>query len=157
MDETMNEADAAAARDEGAAARFVPLSAMLGERERRQAAERELAALRAQAEAGEAAPDLEALNARFHESEAAARTRHGDALVDAVQAWASRRMAEDADFARAVLAHEDPYAMAVAWSGEAPEAECAPAPRSLVAAPSAGGAAYTPVGPGQAFDAVFRR
>ncbi len=170
--EEMIDVGGAASAEGGAAreARQVPLSAMISERERRRAAERELEALRAERgsvphEAGGGA--FEALNARFHHSEGEARGRHGEAAVDAARAWTARRMQDDPAFARAVLSHEDPYAFAIerhAAQGKAevrsdPQSrkEAPSPPRSLVSAPSAGGAAHTPVGPGQAFDALFRR
>jgi hypothetical protein len=42
-------------------------------------------------------------------------------------------------------------------AGRPPQPQAAPPrPRSLVSAPSAGGAAHVPQGPGQAFDALFK-
>jgi hypothetical protein len=144
----------------------VPLAAMLSERERRRAAERKLESLKSQPFQAPPMEDaFEALNSRFHRSENEARARHGGEAVDAARAWTERRMRDDPHFARAVMSHRDPYAYAVerhAAEGKAEPPEnsaptAAATPRSLVSAPSAGGAAHVPVGPGQAFDALFNR
>jgi hypothetical protein len=152
----------------------VPLAAVLSERERRRAAEKALEALRAQVAAapeGHQGDPLDALNARFQRSERAARQRHGEAAVDAARTWVEARMRQDHAFAREILAHADPYDLAVvahAREGRGtapreaeeaqPQGEPKPAPpRSLVSQPSAGGAAHTPIGPGQAYDALFNR
>ena len=118
---------------------------------------------------GDFAPQLETLNERLKASEVMARSSFGDAAVDAAEAWAQREMSRDPALAAEVLAHPNPYAFALGFALSArgdrpaataqPSADAMPAiapPRSLAGAPSAGGAAHVPSGPGQAYDAIFR-
>lgn len=106
-----------------------PLSALLDERERRQAAERERDELRkAQQRPPEpvTVPDpyedpngyqafqaqqtqQAALNIRLDLSEDLARGKHGDALVDQARDWALERMAKSPAFNHEVLSHRNPY------------------------------------------------
>jgi hypothetical protein len=158
-----------------------PLSALLAERERRQAAERELSILRDRlggAPQGDQT-SIATLSDRFRASETRLRAHAGDQLADQIETWASARMTQDAAFAKAVLSHADPYAFVADVYARSlrqePDAEPATAlhhqpppapprrnndrptpPRSLVSAPSAGGGAHIPQGPGQAFDALFK-
>jgi hypothetical protein len=115
---------------------FVPLTAVLDEREKRQAAER-----RAQ-EMERRAQDLEAqrqaapipdpyedpdgyrafqtqqfqqaqLNIRLDLSEDLARGKHGDDLVTAAQQWALGRYEQSPAFRQEVLSHRNPYEFVV--------------------------------------------
>lgn len=195
----------------------VPISAMLDEREKRQAAERALAALQAK-QAAEPAPqrpdataDPEAAR-KFDQNEMEMRLfaqnrefsrrfavkEYGAETVAKVQEWAGARCDTDKAFNAKLLASDDPYELSVqewkreqllatvkpddlddylAWraakdAGTLTPAHPAPAPattvappapvsppppRSLVNAPSAGGADHTPSGPGRAFDTLFSR
>lgn len=155
----------------------VPLAALQAERGRRQAAERERDELLARLPGGtdarreeevreppagdgrlDPAGALSSLNEHLNASEAVARQSHGDAAVDAAEAWAERAMRRDPALAAEILSHPDPYAFALGYalsaSGQAESIRMAP-PRSLTSAPSAGGVAHVPAGPGQAYDSLF--
>ena len=161
-----------------------PVAALQAERRRRQAAERERDALLAQLNGAETdeAPDeadpeeeidgteenpafddaFDALNAHLNASEEIARSRFGDAAVDAAETWAEQALAQDPALAAEVLTHGDPYAFALGLAmaaqegpGERGGGRGAGPPRSLISAPSAGGPAHVPSGPGQAYDALF--
>ena len=110
--------------------------------------------------------DLTDLNDRLNAAEAMARRTHGDAAVEAAHAWAARAMREDPSMADTILARGDAFdwlvSQAMQHRGDLrpdheAERSALPPPRSLANAPSAGGAAHTPAGPGQAFDALFVR
>lgn len=110
----------------------VPISALLDEREKRQAMERELATLRA-AQPKPAAPEppdpnldpaaaqqwqqaqLEqyALNTRLDVSEDLARVKHGDEVVDKAREWTRQRMEASPSFRDEVLSNRNPYEFAV--------------------------------------------
>lgn len=107
----------------------VPITAMLDEREKRQAAERELAELRRQAQQRQPAPALPdpfvdpdgyaahqqaqvqstALNIRLDLSEDLARNKHGDAPVDQARDWALAKMNASPAFQQEVLSNRNPY------------------------------------------------
>ena len=102
------------------------------------------------------AEDLAELNEQLNASEAVARSQFGDEAVDAAEIWAEEAMARDPALAAEVLTHGDPYAFALglAMAARAP-VDRRPPPRSLISAPSAGGPAHVPSGPGLAYDALF--
>jgi hypothetical protein len=110
----------------------VPLSAMLDEREKRQAAERRAQELeRQQAQRQPVAPpdpyedpaafaDFQAqqfqqaqLNIRLDLSEDLARGKHGDEVVTKAQQWALERYARSPAFQQEVLTHRNPYEFVV--------------------------------------------
>jgi hypothetical protein len=115
---------------------------------------------------GESLSDLGMLNAQLNASEAVARASYGDAAVNAAEAWAEQAMQRDPTLAAQILAHPDPYAFALGYalSAQGPGRDGqsrarptppSPPPRSLASAPSAGGSAHVPAGPGQAYDSLF--
>lgn len=110
-------------------ARFVPIGALLDERDKRKAAEARLAE-RPAAEEPEV-PDINAdpqgyfnyvqeqnaltvINERLNTSERFARIAHpqGD-LVDKVKEWATARIGTDQEFAGRILSDPDPYGAAI--------------------------------------------
>lgn len=102
----------------------VPLSAVLDEREKRQALERELAELRRQ-HAQPQAPALDpyedpaaytqqvALNIKLDMSEELARSKHGDELVEQAKQWAVAKFGQSPAFQQEVLSNRNPYEFAV--------------------------------------------
>lgn len=121
-------------------------------------------------------------NVRLNISEEMARDKFGDELVDAARDWATAQFQANPAFAQEVLSQRHPYAYAVkvyqkqqslsqlgddpteiqaflAWkqaqsaqpAAQAAQPQPAP-PKSIAAAPSAGGVQHTAVGPGVAFD-----
>lgn len=105
---------------------------MLDEREKRQALERQLEALKAAQPRQEApqAPNLYddpegfaahqaqqthavALNIKLDLSEDMARQRHGEEVVDKAKQWAIERMAQSPVFQQEVLSNRNPYDFAV--------------------------------------------
>lgn len=102
----------------------VPLSAVLDEREKRQALERELAELRrqhAQAPAPQVDPyedpvahvEQRVLNTKLDMSEEMARSKHGDDLVNQARDWAMAKMGQSPAFQQEVLSNRHPYEYAV--------------------------------------------
>lgn len=104
----------------------VPISALLDERERRQKAERETEQL--QERLRSLSPQVESpaiddetanqiriatLNTRLDISEDMARQRHGEEMIDQVQAWTKERMAASPAYANEVLSSRNPYEKAV--------------------------------------------
>lgn len=94
----------------------VPLSAMLDERERRQAAERRIADLeasqsRAATPPAELDPDTEnaLLQLRLNTSEELVRDKEGDETVDAAKAWAIERFRVNPSYQTEVLGNKNPY------------------------------------------------
>lgn len=109
----------------------IPITALLDEREKRRAAEAELAQFRAQQQQPAEVPDryedpegFEAyqqqqtqralLNTRLDLSEDMARERHGDELVDKARDWAIQRFKENPAYHAEVLSKRNPYAHVVA-------------------------------------------
>lgn len=102
----------------------VPLSAVLDEREKRQALERELAELRRQ-HAQPQAPAMDpyedpaaytqqvVLNTKLDMSEEMARSKHGDDLVEQAKTWAVDKMSKSPGFSQEVLSNRHPYEFAV--------------------------------------------
>jgi hypothetical protein len=104
----------------------VPISAMLDEREKRQALEREIADLRKNAQPAPAGPDpfedpaaytqQVALNIKLDLSEDMARGKHGDEVVNQARDWVMAKMGESPTFRDEVLSNRNPYEFAVqAW------------------------------------------
>lgn len=104
---------------------FVPLSAVLDERDRRQKLEGELAQLRA-AQQPEEMPDPDRdpvgfanyqraefqksiLNERLNFSERFARKEHGAEAVEAAKQWAQTKFASDPLYVQQIYADADPY------------------------------------------------
>jgi hypothetical protein len=125
-------ADVGAQADQPGAQAHVPIIALLDERERRQAAERELEALRAQAapppqpEIPDPYSEPEAfaafqaertqylvLNAKLDVQEEAQRERHGDEVVDAAKKWVEARTAANPSFFPELMSQRNPWAYAV--------------------------------------------
>lgn len=120
-------------------AHSAPITALLDEREKRQAAERraqeieqQLAQLRQQQQAQpQAAPPSvyedpegfagfmqqqiaqQSLNAKLQISEDLARTKHGDEIVDQARDWTLQRFQTNPAFQQEVLSHRNPYEYAV--------------------------------------------
>lgn len=114
---------------------MVPLAGLEAERAKRQAAEKELEALRNAApgasEPSGGAPNVEpaaidtskmtpeqvaemrTINVKLGLSEEMARTQFGDDLVDKAGSWATGKFATDPAFTRQVLQHQHPYKYAI--------------------------------------------
>ncbi|HEY2178824.1 MAG TPA: hypothetical protein VGH15_09610 [Caulobacteraceae bacterium] len=94
----------------------VPISAMLGEREKRQGLERQLAELKAAQPAEPASPD-EAFQAALYQqnlrvSRKFAEREHGAETIAAVHDWAVKRCDADPYFNAQMRSSEDPYGAA---------------------------------------------
>jgi hypothetical protein len=111
-------ADEAALKGAAPVAPTVPITAMLDERERRQAAERERDAARRQLEAARAAPAelapdqaqaLAAYQQNMRYSRRFAEREYGKDVIAAVHDWAVARCDADPLFNQQIFASEDPY------------------------------------------------
>lgn len=181
---------------------FVPVTAMLDERDKRKQLEQELEQYRSQQKQTEqpAPPDIfedpegwQAYQAqqfqgalysqRLDMSYRFAAQSHGQETVDAAMEWGMKRCASDPHFNAMVMNNPDPVGFAVqqyqreqvasqvdlsefeqfkAWK-QAQEAVTPPAinpqvtpPKSIVSAPSAGGAQQIAMGPEATFDEEFK-
>lgn len=195
---------------------YIPIAAVLDEREKRQKFERELEDYRRKYEEATRQPpkpldpiaDPDAFDAALRErmeqvewnaittvSLASARRQHGDEKVKQAEEWVRSQLAQNPAFYQTIRRQPDPYDFVVrehqrnlrlskigdddpeAWAqrwaeangyikaqtqpqpaGSAPSPQSAPLPRpSLASAPSAASRQpNVPLGPGAAFDAVFR-
>lgn len=104
-----------------------PIGALLDERDKRQASERQVKELQERLRALETpqaeTPQIDeqtqreihlaSLNTRLDISEDMARQKHGDEMVDKVKAWAQQRMGQSADLSNAILSNRNPYEKAV--------------------------------------------
>lgn len=116
-------------RSEAPPAGYVPISALLDEREKRKEAEKKLETapkqlpLQVEDEPEPGTPEwvqwnaeqthLTIVNERLNNSERFARKEHGAEKVDTVRAWTLARFETDPDFASRILADPDPYEAAI--------------------------------------------
>jgi hypothetical protein len=144
--------------------------AMQEEREKRQALEAELAALKSDREPSSPTPSERDLGVTVYAnnlrvSRRFAEREYGRDVVAAVHDWAAARCDSDPAFNARMRASDDPYEAAKqAYDQEQPLRHTAPflldmpPPRSLATAPGNGAVAkpHIPVGDGNAYDSLFR-
>ncbi len=178
MDDVIDEPPAdQPAEIDAPAASHAPIAALRSEREKRQAAERELAALKAEppADTGRLETALQAQTLLV--SRKFADRQYGAETMAQVHDWATARCDADPGFNQRMRISDDPYEAAMqAWRREqvleavqpddleafkawkAGQSATPPAPpRSLATAPGNGAAGrpHVPVGDGEAYGAIF--